>query len=352
MVSFKASLVRTIGIAAVASGLLLSSAFSAFADTRTSSYTTLAYSPPPPSLDLKSPTMVRENDVIIGDITPERRLTTASGDLKAGTTTARGGTTGLGAADDFKAGAGCSIQCITSGVAYARGVGANLVVRTDTPATIWIIVWNDDGYHKMVNSAARQTQFAHHFDDLEPGTTYQAMAAAEDVQGFTSHGYGHFTTLTRTVQVSFTHAVIHEKPYNSSFNMKTWLQGEVVAENFGNAADGDTVPLGIHFLGLDEAERYVTMQVLLLQSDPNADLCEAVGEIEEPSIGSADCTLWAYAEFDGGDIDVDDRTADATSWTHHTIQTNLILPGGNALPGGYGQPLNFHVPVSIEVTYE
>ena len=91
MVSFKASLVRTIGIAAVASGLLLSSVFSAFADTRTSSYTTLAYSPPPPSLDLKSPTMVRENDVIIGDITPERRLTTASGDLKAGTTTARSG---------------------------------------------------------------------------------------------------------------------------------------------------------------------------------------------------------------------------------------------------------------------
>ena len=352
MVSFKSSMVRTIGIAAVASGLLLSSALSASADTRSGSYATLPSSPPPLDLDVKASTTERGDDVVIGEITPEQRQPSASGDLKAGTGTARGGATPHTSVDDFKGGPGCSIQCITSGVAHARGVGANLVVKTDTPAKIWIIVWNDDGYHKQVNSDEGETEFAHHFDDLEPGTFYYAMAAAEDGEGYTSHGYGDFTTLTRNVRVSFSQAVIHEKPFSGPFAMTAWLQGEEIADNDNNVQEGDIVPIGIQIHELDAVERFLTLEVFLLLFDSSEDLCEAFGDVDEPAIGMHDCYAWAYAEFQGGELDLDDRPAGADSWTQYTIEQILVLPGGNALPGGFGQPFAFSVPVDIEVTYE
>jgi hypothetical protein len=275
MVSFKSSTVRTIGIAAVAAGLLLSSALSASADTRNSSYATLSPSPPP-TLDLSATTMVRGDDVVIGEITPEQRRTDSSGDLKTITGTASGGDTPYTSVDDFKGGPGCSIQCITSGVAHARGVGANLVVKTDTPAKIWIIVWNDDGYHKQVNSDAGETEYAHHFDDLEPDTFYYAMAAAEDGEGYTSHGYGDFTTLTRNVRVSFSQAVIHEKPFSGPFAMTAWLQGQEIADNDNNVQEGDIVPIGIQIHELEDVERFLTLEVFLLLFDSSEDLLDGV----------------------------------------------------------------------------
>jgi hypothetical protein len=178
------------------------------------------------------------------------------------------------------------------------------------------------------------------------------MAAAEDGQGYTSHGYGEFTTLSRNVQVSFSQAVIHEKPFSGPIDMKAWLQGEVIADNANNVLEGDTLPIGIQLADLDDAERFITLEVFLLLFHSGQDLCEAFGEVDEPAIGQHDCYAWAYAEFQGGELDVDDRPNGATSWTQHTIETNLVLPGGNALPGGYGQPFDFHVPVSIQVTYE
>jgi hypothetical protein len=351
MVSFKSSTIRSIGIAVVATGLLLSSAIGASADTRSGSYATLPSSPPPANQDLKGPTTVRD-DVVIGVITPEQRRSNASDDLKADTGTARGGDTPHTSVDDFKGGPGCSIQCITSGVAHARGAGANLVVKTDTPAKIWIIVWNDDGYHKQVNSDEGETEFAHHFDDLEPATFYYAMAAAEDGEGYTSHGSGDFTTLTRNVRVSFTQAVIHEKPFSGPYAMTAWLQGQEIADNDNNVQEGDIVPIGIQIHELEGVERFLSLEVFLLLFDSSEDLCESFGDVDEPSIGMHDCYAWAYAEFQGGELDLDDRPAGAGSWTQHTIEQILVLPGGNALPGGYGEPFAFSVPVGIEVTYE
>jgi hypothetical protein len=106
----------------------------------------------------------------------------------------RGGPTD-DAPDDLKAGPGCSIQCITSGVAYAHGSDAELVVTTDTPARIWIMVWNDDE-HYIVNSEVLVQSFSHLFDDLTPGTTYSAMATAVDAAGYVSDAVGSFTTLS------------------------------------------------------------------------------------------------------------------------------------------------------------
>jgi hypothetical protein len=179
------------------------------------------------------------------------------------------------------------------------------------------------------------------------------MAAAEDGEGYTSYGYGDFTTLTRTVHVSFTEAIIQASPYgDDDFSMREWFMGDLIDEAGPLDPDGDTLALGINFLDVEDAGQFLTLQIELLQSDASADLCETNAWADEPTIGSADCHVWAYAEFNGGELDVDDRPNDATSWTHHVIETNLILPGNNALPGTYGQPLAFYVPVSVEVTYE
>jgi hypothetical protein len=108
-------------------------------------------------------------------------------------TGAPGGTNGAHTSiDDLKGGPGCSIQCITSGVAYAHGVDAELVVTTDTPAHIWIMVWNDDE-HYIVDSDVLVQSFSHLFDDLTPGTTYSAMATAVDAAGYVSDAVGSFT---------------------------------------------------------------------------------------------------------------------------------------------------------------
>ena len=352
MVSFKFSPVHTLGIVAVATGLLLSSAINASAETRSDSYTSAPSGPPPSGVELKAPTTVPVDNVVIGDIVPEQRRPNASDDLKGSTGTARGGNTPHTSVDDFKGGPGCSIQCITSGIAYARGVGANLVVKTDTPAKIWIIAWNDDGYHKQVNSEEGEIEFAHHFDDLEPDTFYYAMAAAEDSEGYTSHGYGDFTTLTRNVRVSFSQAVIHEKPFSGPFAMTAWLQGEEIADNDNNVQEGDIVPVGIQIHDLEDAERFLTLEVFLLLFDSSEDLCESFGDVDEPGIGQHDCYAWAYAEFQSGELDLDDRPADAGSWTQYNFEQILVLPGGNALPGGFGQPFAFSVPVSVEVTFD
>jgi hypothetical protein len=362
MLSFKSSTFRAIGILGIAGGLLLGSALAASADPGAGGQ--LAGSPPlPPSpgkvqiaaTGIK--TVQPNGEVVLDDFTPPPARSTASADsLKANGGATRGGTAGHSASGDLKGGPGCSIQCITSGVAYAHGVNAELVVHTDTASTIWISVWNDDGYARIFNSSAGKMSFSALFDDLEPGTTYGAMAAAQDGAGYTSYAYGSFTTLTRNVQITFTEAQIEDAPYgNNDFYMLRWLQGEQLEDSYVGplTPEGSTVPLGINIFSLDDVDQFLSLAVQLSQSDDGDDLCEAVAEPDEPSSGSSDCTTWAYATFsDGGLLDLDHRPADATSWTHHEIDATLVLPGGGALPPGYGQPLDFTVAVGISVTYE
>lgn len=110
---------------------------------------------------------------------------------------------GFNGSTDLKTGVGCQLSCITSGTAVAVGVGAELTVTTDTPAKLWIIVWND-GYHHLAFAGHQlRTSFSIHLDDLAPGTTYQAMAIAQDASGAQDERYGGFTTLRRHARVQF-----------------------------------------------------------------------------------------------------------------------------------------------------
>ena len=55
--------------------------------------------------------------------------------------------------------------------------------------------------------------------------------------------------------------------------------------------------------------------------------------------------------FGGDAVDLDDRPDGADSWTDWTIVLDLVLPSSEGLPPGFGEPLNFRVPVTLEVTY-
>src|SRR5690606_3571020 len=127
----------------------------------------------------------------------------------------------------YSAGPGCATSCITSGVATPEGPGARLTVTTNVKAKIWIVVWNDQKSF-TVDSTSRVTSFSHVFDDLMPGTTYGAMAVAEDVNGYTDHRYGEFETLTRMMKVSFDRGQLLAVPDGTNTDLMevdVWLNG-------------------------------------------------------------------------------------------------------------------------------
>lgn len=258
-----------------------------------------------------------------------------------------------GAANDFKASPGCSIQCITEGMAYARGAGARLVVKTDSPAVISIIV-SRDGYYESMNSTAVQTEFAAHFDELEADTYYDVPAVATDDAGFTSYAFGHITTLTRNIRISYTSADLLDTPFgNDDIGMKTYAYGELIQSSNGLSPSGDNLPLGIHLIDLENVGRYLDVAIQLKQTDESPDgLCEVDGDEPDPDAGSTSCIIWASAFFAGGTaLDLDNRPGDATSWTTWGFDRTLELPGSDDLPSSYGSPLNFRVNVGISVTY-
>ena len=104
----------------------------------------------------------------------------------------------------FAAGFSCAYQCIKSGVAYPRGIGALLVVETHVPARLFMsVVDADNDLVDATNSTGMVSDFSWALDHLEPGQTYFAMVAATDENDDTVYAYGHFFTLSeRTVHVS------------------------------------------------------------------------------------------------------------------------------------------------------
>jgi hypothetical protein len=298
-----------------------------------------------------------EGDVLLTDFTPETRDDagrTASRDLKSPRDTSAG-PAAVGPTDK-KAGPGCSVQCITSGVAVARNAGAELRVQTDTPARIQILVWNDD-YARFFDSGngAYVTEFRGHFDDLEAGTTYQAFAQAVDAQGYKSEATGQFDTLRRAVEISFSGAVVVDNAFaESQFGKYVWAEGEWLEDY---EAHGFSLHQGVLFLGentieLPEVDRHLDLAVQLIEANQDVDgLVEGhSGTPSEPVVAGDEYYSWSYAFLE--DDDLDDRPAGATSWTEHTLQGTLI-PAGQAygLPPGFGQALSFYVNATLHVTY-
>lgn len=151
---------------------------------------------------------------------PGSRSLPASSDLAdAGAGGSSDGQAGPGGPGALKGGAGCSIQCITSGRAYGRGIGAELVLTTDTPAEMWLLVDEPgSGYtHYAYSGPERSTSFHHLFDELDQGTTYHVTAAAQDIDGEQSVAVGTFTTHRRHARVTFGGTTVTSHPFDGDF---------------------------------------------------------------------------------------------------------------------------------------
>ncbi|MBI2706031.1 MAG: hypothetical protein HYX32_12190 [Actinobacteria bacterium] len=245
----------------------------------------------------------------------------------------------------------CSHQCITRGVAYARGFGAELIVETSMPATLLLTAVADlDGsgdYETVLAdwSPGRVSTYSWALDHLQPGQTYYVMAAATDEDDRTAYAWGEFTTLSRRdVFVEFGDTEVFGGPGNIS--QTTWILG--LDGPLANVAPGEGILL------YKALPRFADLDFWLARSW-EGDICEGWWPSGEPSFGhySDSCVAWNAVGVDG--IDLDTIPAGKTRWTQTSASMTLRPPtgAGNALPPGYGDPyyFSFQVPLTLYVTY-
>jgi hypothetical protein len=274
----------------------------------------------------------------------------AYGGMQSYGSTSQTANAGYDAADDFKAGPGCSIQCITSGVAYARGPNAKLVVKTDTLARIWIHVEGPNGYYRVENSGADEVmEFGFVFDDLQAGTTYQAWAVAKDMENYESEAHGSFTTLERNVEIFYTGADLIERAFGSDADFKegVWINGAFDDDytSYDLPADGYFLSLGINYIQLNDVERYLDFGIELYEAPDN---CNNLTLGDNLYFGPT-CGFMSFAKVLEGEDDLDARPAGADSWTEWTLHRTMERPSG--LWQTYDPQLLFEVPVTLYVTY-
>lgn len=261
-----------------------------------------------------------------------------------------------GAATGLKVDPTCAVQCITSGVAYGRGPDARLVVTTDTPATIRIVVSGPAGYTRQIISGGGVTSFSADFEDLEADTHYDAIVIAKDAANHSAVRSGSFRTLQRNVTVVFNEAHITEAPYGDEpYSAQTWFEGQPQTPLYLGDADGGVLPLTAQAHQEDDTDRYLALALELTQFEeeggPFDPLCEVQPEPDEPEVGYGDCEYAATAWLADGSFDLDARPAGATDVNAYWMSGTMVLPGDNALPGGYGNPLVFTVPLAVHVSW-
>lgn len=269
----------------------------------------------------------------------------ALGSIVAPVRSSRGPATGL------KANPSCAVQCITGGVAYGRGPDARLVVTTDTPATIRIVV-SRSGYYRMISSAAGQTSFSADFGDLNADTHYDAFVSAVDANGDIANRQGSFRTLQRNVHVVYNEADVWTTPYgDDALYAQSWFEGQAGTPYATDDLEDGEVHLGARSHHEDDTDRYLSLGLELTQADEGADLCEAESDPDEPETGYGNCDYSATAWLADGELDLDAVPAGATNVNDYWISGTMLLPGGPALPHGYGSPLQFSVPLAVRVTF-
>jgi hypothetical protein len=254
----------------------------------------------------------------------------------------------------FKAGPGCAIQCIISGVAHARGAGARLVVNTDTNARFTLIIWNEDlGYWAIRHSELpRTTSWGTTFLDLEANTTYQALVQAEDVSGYVSQATGQFTTLRRFAEVDFAGFTLDSyASENMSFRFffsVDWAWQPNLEEHWTHPYLPASLP-GVRSVTLEDAPQWLQVAVQVMQTIPQ-DICEGmVFPRDFPGVsGTHNCYTWDTAF---NTVDLDNRPAGATSWTEWTQQHHLKTAGFEPGETLYS-PLDFTAPVTVKVWFE
>lgn len=261
-----------------------------------------------------------------------------------------------GAATGLKGNPTCANQCITGGVAYGRGPDARLVVTTDTPATIRIIVSGPAGFSHQEISGAGVTSFSADFD-LEADTQYQGVVIASDAYGNHAERAGSFRTLERNARLLFNEAHILDAPFgNDGFSAQVFFEDHWFDQtDVGDAVGGD-VPLGAHVIDAHDTDRFLWAGIELNQSDADhsQDPCEVVPETGEPEYGPADCSWSNTAWADDGHLDLDARPAgqaDPNSYFISVTMQHANSVEDPGLPGGYGDALAFTVPAAVHVTW-
>ena len=368
----RTALVRTAGAAMLfAATVLTATASVASADGRDRGSTaqfqgagksTLEMPVPERSVQVATQTSVlaAPTDTVIGELTPganEAGVQFGAPSSFGGSTAANAGATAM---DDYKAGPGCMVQCITHGVAYARGVNSELRVWTDTPAQILIWVGSEDGsYTRFFSSEPGKKYFSALFDDLDPHTTYLAMATATDGEGYASQASGDFTTLTRNVELSFVLGDLESAPHgNDPFSWTAWANSKTEfgapwswpsAQDDGYLTDlsdlfvdeNDQMLFGLQSFTLEDVDRFLGFSILVAQFN-NAPCAWAL-PLDAYASGSDTCATWATADLGFPEWDLDARPQDATSWTEHTHHLIASGPGAG--------DMRFDVPVTMHVTY-
>jgi hypothetical protein len=257
---------------------------------------------------------------------------------------------GLGAGDGFKAGPGCAVQCITDGVAYARGVGAELVLETDTPARLWLIVWDDDGYHALrYGGDAPRTSFSSLFDDLDQGRTYHALGVAQDTAGFQAQRYGTFHTHRRHARLEFGGVTVTSHPYDGAFDYHYALDGAWLP-SFGEThwPYPHHHPLaGSKVVVLAAADEHVRPAVMAVQrrKDTGKQICEGTDFPEGVNVtGHQNCEAWVTAS-DGSDLGIE--LDGSPSGNGPAVDRSFVV----TLTGNNGKGMSLEAIVVIEVWY-
>ena len=240
------------------------------------------------------------------------------------------------------AGLSCAYQCIESGVAYARGFGALLIVETHVPARLFMsVVDADNDFVDSMNSTGVQTGFLWALDHLEPGQTYYAIVVATDENDDSSYAYGQFTTLSeRTVHVTIGDATIEGGP---QYNHGVYFDLEVDDEF--STSFTPTLP---------DVDRHLDLRLWVrLYYDGN--LCESWTGPGGPGglqgYSEDHCVVWNSALLDNIDLDAIPGAGQGT-WTDTTVQETFTTgSSGGALPDAGVFFIHFSAPLTLYVTY-
>ncbi len=249
-----------------------------------------------------------------------------------------------GGATSFKGGPGCSIQCITSGVAYAVGVGANIRVTTDTAASIFIDI---TGVGTSWSGPDPTTAFDATFPDLQANTTYEVLAYAGDSDGYVSSAHGEITTLRRFASVEFIgfELTAYDSDLDDDFFFDFQVDGEWqpdLREFYHEPALPATLP-GVREVTIEGAPAGLPVAVRVVQDGDEDQVCESWDWDGAIGGGEEECVAWGTGETGIGGVLLDTYPDDATSWTGHSL--SYVAPTAD------WYPIQFSAPLDIEVWY-
>lgn len=265
---------------------------------------------------------------------------------------------GMSGSSKLAAGWGCEVSCIQSGAAFPAGFGAELVVETSVPTTLWIgVVEGVPGLPLVGWTSLDSAATEHHWtiEDLEPGSLHHVTVAATDSAGNTDHAFGDFTTLsTRTVVVELGDVLLSEglpRATTPSF-MLDFADRPRVELTPGNAG----IPL------YRDVDRYANVRLMVHRRWTQKDACEVTpGNGASPTdntgvsqgVNERSCVAWNGVFLEGLDLDV--RPEGAGRWTRTSFTREMATPtsAGGAFPAGYGDPWWFDIftTATFHVTY-